>query len=216
MDECVIFIKNLQHIAPREFAILKILRIVNVLSYPNVPSDYRVNNFFFQRIMKLFTHFRRKHSVWMCLITGLTLLCAGLTAAEQVSANDRFEIAIKEVSAKSSGWRVNLAVSDFALSTRGATGTYEIRVPAAPWKNEKGRIYFEINMSTDELLQQGGVIEGFCIRDSEERVSHKVICYVEPQQWNSQEGVVSLTVKTKKRELTFDSEYTVIGSKVNG
>lgn len=127
-------------------------------------------------------------------------------------SNSRFEVEVEQASTRFAFYEVKLSVSDFVLSQQGAFGSYEIEVSAAPWKNESGSIHFDMHLPVEELKQQGGVLEGYCIRDREHEASHTVVCYIEPQQFEPVAGALHLKVKTKKRELTFNSNYVIRAS----
>lgn len=147
------------------------------------------------------------------MVTLSSALMFGNSVAEPSSG--KIEIKVDDTFTNLTFCKVELAVSNFVLNADQATGNYEIKVPAAPWKNQRGVIYFDIHIPVDDLTKYGGIIEGVCIPDSDDKKSHAVICHIEPQQCDPVAGGVSLKVKTDKRELTFDSNYVLI-SQANG
>lgn len=150
--------------------------------------------------------------VWVTSILTLALSATVVVRGDSGQLSEPIEVLVKKSSLDYRFYSVELAVSNFVLHAQEATGNYEIKVAGAPWKNDRGRIHFNIQMPIEELKREGGVIEGVCFSATKSDSSYAVICRIEPQQRDPVGGDILFKVKTSKRELTFDSEYVIVGA----
>lgn len=143
---------------------------------------------------------------WFCFLTFCCLSLV-LTPAK-VLGNERLAIDVGDSSTRVMACKVNLKVSEFVLKDKKAVGLYQIKVPAAPWKNEKGRLVFTFEGPLETLVKEGGILEGVCIRNEKEGACHTVVCYIEPSKESSESGAIQLKVRTSKRLMIFDTTYS--------
>ena len=101
---------------------------------------------------------------------------------------------------------VKLSVSELKPQDGKLVATYSIHVPLKTSADDTGQIVLPINVSVDELHEQGGVLIGTAYSDQKGKAPNKIICEVGP---HSTKGV-TLEIITDKRTLNFKSRYTVI------
>ena len=92
--------------------------------------------------------------------------------------------------------RVTLLVSDLVYRGGSLTGSYEVRIPLAPWRNDRGEMRLEIREPLDRLLASGKSVTGSS-RSVENGRVHPVTCSFEA------DGTVRITVETNERTLAF-------------
>jgi hypothetical protein len=102
--------------------------------------------------------------------------------------------------------RVNLEVRDLRLAaTDTIVGTYEITVPLAPWKNDRGAVSLRAEESLERLTTDGGTLSGSGHSEMDGR-NHSIVCRFET------DGFVAIHVTTPDRELRFRTRYELTGS----
>jgi hypothetical protein len=92
--------------------------------------------------------------------------------------------------------KVKLLVSDLAFEDDGMVGTYEIRIPLAPWRNDRGEVRFALNEPLEQVLASGGTVNGSGLSLENGRV-HPITCRF------TADGTVEITVRTHERTLAF-------------
>jgi hypothetical protein len=100
--------------------------------------------------------------------------------------------------------RVHLVVGELRLTEGVLEGSYSIRVPLRPSKNESGTIRLLVPVSLEQIRREGANLAGHAenARDGERR---GVICDVHG------DGRIRIEITTDKRTLSFDSRYHLIG-----
>lgn len=95
---------------------------------------------------------------------------------------------------------VNLLVSDLRLNEDALVGRYEIRVPLAPWMNDRGEIRLEAPAPLENVISGGGTASGTGHSVLDGR-THSITCAFEP------DGTVQILVDTDRRDLAFKTQY---------
>jgi hypothetical protein len=99
--------------------------------------------------------------------------------------------------------RVNLEVRDLRLeSSDKIVGTYEIKIPLAPWRNDRGEISLHAPEPLEQLTTGGGTLSGSGL--SEDGRIHRIVCRFEP------DGFVGIHVTTPDRDLDFRTRYELV------
>ena len=97
--------------------------------------------------------------------------------------------------------RVNLQVSDLHLTGADTiVGTYEIKIPLAPWRNDRGEISLQVLGSLELLATGGGTMSGSGHSELDGR-THPIVCEFET------DGFVQIHVATPDRDLEFRTRY---------
>jgi hypothetical protein len=95
--------------------------------------------------------------------------------------------------------KVKLLVTDLAYESEGdLVGTYQVKIPLAPWRDDRGDVRFELDEPLERTLANGGVVTGN-VRSEENGRVHPVTCRIET------DGSMHLTVETHERTLRFDT-----------
>ena len=92
--------------------------------------------------------------------------------------------------------RVTLLVSDLAYRADGLTGSYEVRIPLAPWRNDRGEMHLDLREPLDRVVASGKSVTGSSHSAENGRV-HPVTCNFDA------DGTVRITVETDQRTLAF-------------
>jgi len=82
-------------------------------------------------------------------------------------------------------------------------GTYELRIPLAPWMNDRGEIQLRASGSLDRQMIDGGELSGSGHSELDGR-THPIVCRFGPG------GTVEITVATPERELAFHTRYELL------
>ena len=125
-------------------------------------------------------------------LAGILLLGALLPLAAEQPAGFRFVPAHTRVGLA----RVTLLVSDLAYDGGGLTGSYEVRIPLAPWRNDRGEMRLDLGEPLDRLVASGRSVSGNSLSTEDGRV-HPVTCSFET------DGTVQITIETEQRTLSF-------------
>jgi len=107
---------------------------------------------------------------------------------------------------------VKLSVSELKPQDGNLVATYTIHVPLQKSSNDTGQIVLPINVTVDELHEQGGVLIGTAHSNQKGKTPNKIICEVGPHTTKG----IALEIITDKRTLNFKSRYTVIESDNEG
>jgi len=92
--------------------------------------------------------------------------------------------------------RVTLLVSDLVQRGGSLVGSYEIRIPLAPWRNDRGEMSLRMREPLDRLLASGRTVSGIGHSAENGRV-HPVTCSFEA------DGSIHITIETEERTLAF-------------
>jgi len=141
-------------------------------------------------------------SLWsliLCVWVGVSLV-----AATTLPPNVRIAgIQLTPCATKVGLAKVYLEVSQLRLTGNELTGSYAIRVPLLPYKNETGTIRLETPASLEQLETIGGRLTGSARSDDDE--TRVVNCEVDPH------GTIRIDIATGQRTLSFNTEYEVSG-----
>jgi len=92
--------------------------------------------------------------------------------------------------------RVTLLVSDLVQRGGSLVGSYEIRIPLAPWRNDRGEMTLRMREPLDHMLASGRTVSGTGHSAENGRV-HPVTCSFEA------DGSIHITIETEERTLDF-------------
>lgn len=97
--------------------------------------------------------------------------------------------------------RVHLEVSELKVVNNALVGTYEIRVPLAPTKDDRGTVRFELGRPLEQALVDGAVLLGFG-RSLLDHRTHRISCAF------GDDDSVRIEVDSGERRLSFRSRWT--------
>jgi len=133
----------------------------------------------------------------MTLCKKIALVCAlALVVGLPVSADYPALIELAPSHTRVGLAKVNLLVSGLSYAEGSVTGTYRIKIPLAPWRNDRGELSFELDEPLDRILNDGGTLSGKGHSLENGRV-HPVTCRF------GTDGAVDITVETHERTLAF-------------
>ena len=137
-------------------------------------------------------------------IAAVLLVClACLTAAPLAPASGGTVVELAPARTRVGIARVNLQVSDLRMETTDTiVGTYEIKIPMAPWRNDRGAISLHAPEPLDRITAAGGTLSGSGL--SEDGQTHGIICDFET------DGFVAIHITTPDRELEFRTRYELV------
>lgn len=92
--------------------------------------------------------------------------------------------------------RVTLLVSDLVYRGGNLIGSYEVRIPLAPWRNDRGEMSLRLREPLDRMLASGRTATGIGHSAEDGRV-HPVTCSFEA------DGTIQISVETPERTLAF-------------
>jgi len=95
--------------------------------------------------------------------------------------------------------RVHLMVTEVELADRELEGSYRIRVPFLPGKNDTGTLQLRSARPLDELQRLGGTLDGTARSISGE--IREVVCDVRP------DGTMSIDITMDRRTVSFTTRY---------
>lgn len=95
---------------------------------------------------------------------------------------------------------VHLEASDLTLEGTDLIGRYKIRVPLAPWEDDRGLIRLALEDAPGAIRGDGGTIKGSVTSDLNGK-THALECTLQP------DGDVAILVHTDRRELEFLTRY---------
>jgi len=98
---------------------------------------------------------------------------------------------------------VYLDLSDLQVQADTLVGSFALRVPLVPTKDDHGTLALLMDAPLQECLRPGATIRGLASSSTTDRV-YPIECAVEP------EGRVRIAVTTHDRTLEFTSRYTVL------
>lgn len=108
--------------------------------------------------------------------------------------------------------KVNLDVSPLFLRGDELVGTYAIDVPIRKSKSEGGSIILNLEFPFEQLMANGGVLEGEGTsfkRDGEER---GIICRIDPgDDEDLTSGSIEIQISTPARVMSFETTYRLLG-----
>jgi hypothetical protein len=126
------------------------------------------------------------------IVAGVLLLLTLLPALADQSVGFQFVPAHTRIGLA----RVTLLVSDLTYSGSNLTGNYEVRIPLAPWMNDRGKMLLDLGEPLDRMLSSGKSVTGRS-RSVENGRVHPVNCSFEA------DGTIQITIETEKRTLAF-------------
>ena len=97
--------------------------------------------------------------------------------------------------------RVHLEVSELTVVDNALVGTYEIRVPLAPARDDRGTIRFELGGPLEQTLVDGAVLSGLGQSVLDHR-THRIRCAF------GEDDSVRIDVDSGDRRLSFRSRWT--------
>jgi hypothetical protein len=103
---------------------------------------------------------------------------------------------------------VKLSVSELKPKDGNLVATYSIRVPLKKSENDTGLIVLPIDVTVDELSQNGGVLRGKAYSNEKDKTPNAIICEIGPL---TDQGI-QLEITTDTRILNFTSRYTVLNT----
>jgi hypothetical protein len=143
-----------------------------------------------------------RHRLLVLLLVVCVSLCFVSPEASAESRTDEIRIE------NSTTWvgiaRVHLEVEGLRWVDESLNGTFRLRVPMSPKKNESGTIELASQNSLDDVRATGGTLVGSAYSDTTGKI-HAVVCDVAPN------GTVHIRVTTEKRILDFESRYHAVG-----
>ena len=95
-----------------------------------------------------------------------------------------------------------LLVGDLEIGEDWIVGSYEIRVPLAPWRNDSGELRLEVAVPLEHLAQGGITLTGSGLSTDDGRIS-PISCKF------GSNGALRIQVETRKHNLSFDTRYQV-------
>ncbi len=144
--------------------------------------------------------FRPARLLGLCLAASVGLSAVGASTVSWI----RLKPARTRVGLAS----VHLLASDLAVSGTDLTGTYRIRVPLAPWEDDRGVLRLKLGAPLTSLSASGGHATGTASSEFNGK-THAVDCQLEP------DGDVRIVVVTDRRRLSFDTRYEGLTSASN-
>lgn len=96
--------------------------------------------------------------------------------------------------------RVHLSVSDLKVVDKALVGTYEIHIPLAPDKDDRGTVRFELERPLDQTLVEGSVLLGLGQSTVGPR-THRIRCAF------GDDDSVRIEVDSGDRRLSFRSRW---------
>jgi len=140
-------------------------------------------------------------------ILAILLVCVVcLTAAPFVPASSSGDMVVLMEPARTRVGiaRINLQVQDLRLESAGTiVGTYELKIPLAPWRNDRGAISLRATESLEQLTVGGGTMSGSGHSELDGR-THPIVCEFEPG------GFVGIQIATPERDLKFRTRYELV------
>ena len=100
---------------------------------------------------------------------------------------------------------VYLELSDLKVEADTLVGSFELRVPLIPSKDDRGTLALPMDAPLEQCLRPGATIRGLASSKTTDRV-YPIACAVGP------DGRVRIAVTTHDRTLEFTSRYTVLSS----
>lgn len=107
--------------------------------------------------------------------------------------------------------KVSLSISDLVLKDGALVGTYHIRVPMKPSKNEWGIMELPLEKSkiVEHYMEKGGILEGTGESVKENQPTRIIACEIKPSSEGAMYGDLALEIDTGERVLNFVSEYKI-------
>ncbi|HET9300798.1 MAG TPA: hypothetical protein VFO11_12695 [Candidatus Polarisedimenticolaceae bacterium] len=100
---------------------------------------------------------------------------------------------------------VYLELSDLKVETDTLVGSFALRVPLVPSKDDRGTLALPMDAPLEQCLRPGATIRGLASSKTTDRV-YPIACAV------GADGRVRIAVTTRDRTLEFLSHYTVLSS----
>ena len=107
--------------------------------------------------------------------------------------------------------KVSLNISDLILEDGALVGTYQIRVPLKPDKNEWGilRLPLEKSKIVEHYMEQGGILKGTGESAKSNQPTRIIACEIKPANKGAKYGDLALEIDTGERILNFISGYKI-------
>jgi len=87
--------------------------------------------------------------------------CAALLAAVPSSVADgQSVVRLSPAHTRVGLAKVILNVSELTFEKDALVGSYEVLVPLAPWRNDRGEVRLKLDGPLDEIMASGGSVEG--------------------------------------------------------
>lgn len=100
---------------------------------------------------------------------------------------------------------VYLELSDLKVEADTLVGSFDLRVPLVPSRDDRGTLAFPMDAPLEQCLRPGATIHGLASSKATDRI-YPIECTVGP------DGRVRIAVTTRDRTLEFISRYTVLSS----
>lgn len=126
-----------------------------------------------------------------------------------VDSGVRIQVADTETRIKIA--KVFLSIGELLVDGEHLVGNYSIDVPLLPKKSEGGSIRLNLTQSLESLMTEGGVLKGQGLSFKENLEPRSIVCKVMPSETEARAGRIELLINTGGRELTFESEYAIVG-----
>ena len=146
----------------------------------------------------------------------MALLSCSLVQGSEEAATSKFllqetwngtVLRIEDAKSRVSIAAVKLSVSDLKAEEGNLVGEYTIRVPIMSSSDDHGRIILPLDISMDELGENGGVLRGQAISDKEGKTPNLIVCEVIP----GKDQKIRLDITTDKHTIKFKSNYSIVG-----
>lgn len=151
-----------------------------------------------------------------CLFTCLTLSLSAVPqtkdkvdapkAAETLDTWDGSFFRIEDTKTRVSIASVKLSVGDLKPEGKTLVGEYTINVPLMQSKNDKGKIVLPLDVTIQEIGDQGGILHGQAISYKDGTTPNIIVCEILPDQGRK----VLLEITTDDRTLQFKSKYSIV------
>ena len=150
--------------------------------------------------------------IFLAVLCGPAELCVHASETSHphhaFSSWDQFSFKIDDTKCRIGIASVKLSVSELKPKDGNLVATYTINVPLKQSENDEGLIVLPIDLTVDELHENGGVLRGKAYSQQKGTAPNTIICEIGPNQTKG----IQLEIITSKRTLNFKSRYTVIES----
>jgi hypothetical protein len=137
-------------------------------------------------------------------LAALTLCLSLLITATPIPASGGTAVLLEPAKTRVGLARVKLRVAELRLTdVETLSGTYEIKVPLAPWRNDRGEITLHAPESLERLTVEGGQMRGKGYSELDGR-THEIVCEF------GREGAVRILVSTPDGELDFRTRFELV------
>lgn len=126
-----------------------------------------------------------------------------------------FSVRVKDTECRILIADVHLKIGDLVLDggdQPALTGTYRIRVPLRPSKNEEGGMILPLEKSFKSYAEEGGTIVGTGKNFQHPEAERTITCQIIPHPKLSRNGVLRLEIDTGNRVMKFKTTYEIVGT----